>query len=68
MNAERTKLEILLFERGLSIAEAARQTRIPQKRLNNKIHRRVKFNLPEMKAIQTRLFPEMTLEEIFEGY
>ena len=26
------------------------------------------FKLPEMKAIQTKLFPDMTLEEIFEGY
>ena len=68
MNTERTRLEILLFERGLSIAEAARQTKIPQRRLNNKVHRRAKFTLPEMKAIQSRLFPEKTLEEIFEGY
>ena len=64
----RTNLEMLLFENKLSAAEAARRIGIPQRRLNDKIHHRTKFTLPEMKAIQTILFPTLTLEEIFEGY
>ena len=68
MNAERTRLEMLLFERKLSEAEAARRIGIPQRRFNDKIRHRRQFTLPEMRLIQTTLFPDMTLEEIFEGY
>lgn len=64
----KTRLEMLLFERGLSEAAAAEKTKIPQRRLNDKLRHRTQFTLPEMKAIQRNLFPEMTLEEIFEGY
>lgn len=64
----RTKLEALLFEKKLSETAAAAKCGIPQKTFNDKIHRRTQFNISEMRAIQTNLFPDMTLEEIFEGY
>lgn len=64
----RTTLERLLFERDLSEAAAAAKSGIPQRRLNDKIHKRTQFTLPEMRAIKDNLFPDMTLEEIFEGY
>ena len=64
----KTRLEVLLFEKGLSETEAAKRIGIQQKSLNNKLRHRTQFTLPEMRAIQTKLFPDMTLEEIFEGY
>lgn len=64
----RTKLEVLLYERGLSEAAAAKKSGLPQRRLNDKMRKRTQFTLSEMRAIQTNLFPDMTLEEIFEGY
>lgn len=64
----RTRLEVLLYERNISEASAAKAIGISQKSMNNKVKRRSQFNIKEMKAIQIKLFPEMSLEEIFEGY
>ena len=65
---ERTRLEMLLFAKGLNEAEAAKRSGLPRRRLNDKLRKRTEFTLPEMRAIQVNLFPDMTLEEIFEGY
>lgn len=64
----KTRLEALLFERNLGEAEVSKRTKIPRRRLNDKLRQRTQFTLPEMRAIQINLFPEMSLEEIFEGY
>lgn len=64
----KTKLETLLFSTGLSESAAARRIGMPQRSLNNKLHRRTQFTIKDMRAIQTNLFPDMTLEELFEGY
>ena len=64
----KTRLQVLLYERGLSEASAAKLVGMQQRSMSNKVHRRTQFTLSEMKAIQKNLFPEMSLEEIFEGY
>lgn len=64
----KTKLEMLFIEKGLSETSAAKAIGISPKSMNNKIRRRTQFVLKEMKRIQANWFPDMTLEEIFEGY
>lgn len=64
----RTRLEVLLYENGISEEAAAKVIGISKKSMNNKVKRRTQFNIKEMKSLQINLFPEMSLEEIFEGY
>ena len=64
----RTRLEVLLYENGISEGAAAKVIGISKKSMNNKVKRRTQFNIKEMKSLQINLFPEMSLEEIFEGY
>ncbi len=64
----RTRLEVLLYENGISEETAAKVIGISKKSMNNKVKRRTQFNIKEMKSLQINLFPEMSLEEIFEGY
>lgn len=64
----RTRLEVLLYENGISEETAAKAIGISKKSMNNKVKRRTQFNIKEMKSLQINLFPEMSLEEIFEGY
>ena len=64
----RTRLEILLYENGISEETAAKAIGISPKSMNNKVKQRTQFNIKEMKSLQINLFPEKSLEEIFEGY
>ena len=64
----RTRLEVLLYENGISEETAAKVIGISKKSMNNKVKQRTQFNIKEMKSLQINLFPEMSLEEIFEGY
>lgn len=64
----RTRLEVLLYENGISEETAAKAIGISKKSMNNKVKRRTQFNIKEMRGLQIKLFPEMSLEEIFEGY
>jgi len=64
----RTRLEVLLYENGISEETAAKVIGISKKSMNNKVKRRTQFNIKEMKSLQIHLFPKMSLEEIFEGY
>lgn len=64
----RTRLEILLYENGISEETAAKVIGISPKSMNNKVKQRTQFNIKEMKSLQVNLFPKMSLEEIFEGY
>ncbi len=66
---EKTKLEILLFEKeiGFSKLKEIIGAKWPET-AREKVRGNVEFKLSEMKAIQTKLFPDMSLEEIFEGY
>ena len=64
----RTRLEVLLYENGISEETAAKAIGISQKSMNNKVKRRTQFNIKEMRGLQIKLLPEMSLEEIFEGY
>lgn len=64
----RTRLEILLYENGISEETAAKAIGISPKSMNNKVKQRTQFNIKEMKSLQVNLFPKMSLEEIFEGY
>jgi hypothetical protein len=43
---------------GAKTAKTARQ----------KLNKEIAFKLPEMRAVKDQLFPDKTLEEIFEGY
>ena len=66
--APRTRLEALFYEKNISETSAAKAIGISQKSMNNKVKRRTQFSLNEMRRIQAKWFPDMTLEEIFEGY
>lgn len=69
MRMEKTRLQIMLFEKGIHMSELQKVIGAKQpKTAREKVTKVRPFKLPEMKAIQTKLFPDMTLEEIFEGY
>lgn len=38
------------------------------KTARDKLNKRVEFKCGEMRAVKNQLFPDKTLEEIFEGY
>jgi hypothetical protein len=66
---EKTKLEILLFEKGITLERLKDVIGVKTpKSAREKLRGIRQFTLPEMKAIHTQLFPDMTMEEIFEGY
>lgn len=66
---EKTKLEVMLFDRNITVKRLGEVIGVKQpKTAGLKLHRVVAFTLPEMRAVQKELFPNMTLEEIFEGY
>lgn len=69
MEKEKTNLEKLLWERGISLIQLKDVMEVSSKRtVYNKLHRVTQFTLFEMNAIRSKLFPEYTLEYIFEGY
>ena len=69
MEKEKTNLEKLLWERGISLIQLKDVMEVSSKRtVYNKLHRVTQFTLFEMNAIRNKLFPEHTLEYIFEGY
>lgn len=69
MFAEKTKLQIMLFQKGIGTQKfrdviGAKQEKTARQKLGGQGD----FKLREMRAVQAKLFPEMTLDEIFEGY
>jgi len=65
----RTKLQRMLGADGITIAAVTVTIGAKQpKTASQKVHGRVAFTLPEMRAIQKNYYPHMTLDEIFEGY
>lgn len=59
----------MLFEKGIDTSGLQKIIGAKQpKTAREKLTKVRPFKLPEMKAIKTELFPDMTLEEIFEGY
>ena len=66
---ERTKLQRLLGAEGITQKRFAEVIGAKtDKTVRLKLEKKIAFKLPEMKAVQDNLFPEYSLEEIFEGY
>lgn len=66
---EKTRLELLLWENNIPAWRLREVMGVKsQKSVYNKVYKHTDFTLPEMRAIQVQLFPQLTLEEIFEGY
>ena len=66
---EKTKLEVMLFEKGVTMERMKDIIGVKTtKSVREKLDKVRDWKLDEMKAIQTALFPELTLEAIFEGY
>ena len=66
---EKTKLEVMLFEKGVTMERMKDIIGVKTtKSVREKLDKVRDWKLDEMKAIQTTLFPELTLEKIFEGY
>ena len=65
---EKTKLQIWLFRDHIT---TERVTNVigakTTKTARDKLYKRRDFTLPEMKAIQTELYPDHTLEDLVEG-
>ena len=66
---ERTKLQRMLGAEGITIEAfkdviGAKQAKTAREKLRGN----VEFKLNEMKAVQQKLFPDYSLEELFEGY
>jgi hypothetical protein len=65
----KTKLQVWLFDRNITMEKftsviGAKTAKTARQKLNKEIA----FKLPEMRAVKDQLFPDKTLEEIFEGY
>lgn len=66
---ETTKLQKMLGAEKITLKRfteviGAKETRTARDKLNKV----VAFKLPEMRAVKDQLFPEYSLEDIFEGY
>lgn len=68
-DTDKTRLQIWLFDKNITMKKfAAVIGAETTKTARDKLNKRVEFKCGEMRAVKNQLFPDKTLEEIFEGY